>query len=286
MRSRPSSATGATSMDYVVRVREPRPGEAHHAQSYVTTDRDGGRYDSPQRAEVIFKKVQMSGVDFSGVDFKGGFSSWGATFSACDFRRTRLSDQWGSSFGISRDLSFYRDCRFDGADLRHSDPGRARFERCTFDGARIEEWDAERADFVDCRFSTRLLRCAFYGQSRVHREDPVRYRMTEFRGNDFRQAELIDTAFRAAVDISAQLWPDDPRYLRLDRLDERIPKVRAEVSGWPLGEARREALGMLKVYSGDVFNWDQREDIYYRDDLDSVPKEIRDRVWSMLEHAL
>ena len=40
----------------------------------------------------------------------------------------------------------FRDCRFDGADMRRVKPAYARFERCTFDDAAIDGWKTEESE--------------------------------------------------------------------------------------------------------------------------------------------
>jgi hypothetical protein len=70
----------------------------------------------------------------------------------------------------------------------------------------------------------------------------------DFRGNDFREAELDYVAFVYGIDLRAQLLPEDPRYLVLDRLGERIEKVRAIVARWPDDKLRESAPFTLRVH--------------------------------------
>lgn len=181
----------------------------------------------------------------------------------------------------------FRDCRFDGADLRRVKPDQARFERCTFAHARLDGWIAANAEFVDCRFAGTLTKVMFsarpFGPA-VKSLDPPRVR-NEFRGNDFREAELVGTVFVRGIDLAAQRLPEDERYVRLDRIAQRLGRARAEIVRWDDHEDRLEALGLLRLLAT---NWrEQGEVIALRVDplLDSSAR-LQARVWALLERAL
>ncbi len=106
----------------------------------------------------------------------------------------------------------------------------------------------------------------------------------EFRGNDFRDVDLIQCSFKGGIDISLQLWPEKDTYIRLDRAQERIAKASEIVSSWSdQADARRLALIMLQVYSSSGF--EEQEVIFARrDDLDdTVPRDLSDQVWSLVK---
>ena len=85
------------------------------------------------------------------------------------------------------------------------------------------------------------------------------------------------------IKLSDQLLPDDPVYVRIDRLQERIERVRKEVSRWSDGEARLDALAMLEAYADDA---EGQDELFTRRDSVPLAPEVRDRVWQMLENAL
>ncbi len=219
--------------DDVVRVRlkGSRP-----ARPVVTSNQRGGR------AELPLDGVVLDGAAFEGVDFSRQqlreLGIHGCTFIGCDFRTAELR----GSIGMAP-RPVFRECAFDGADLRHADPGEARFERCTFDGARLDGWRTWNAEFVECRFGGRLHDVEFDGRSPTLRvlapgAEPVPAPPNEFRGNDFRAAELDQVDFRGGIDLDAQLWPDDPLLRRVDVSPDRI--ARAEAAARRLGGDRLE----------------------------------------------
>src|ERR1700704_874336 len=161
-----------------------------------------------------------------------------ATLTAIDFRLAPLFH--------AAPRSVFRDCYFDGADVRRVRLGQTHFERCTFDDARLEGARTEAAEFTDCRFAGRLDAVTFYGTPsgpEAKRLDPRRVR-NDFRGNDFRDAELLDVAFVAGVDMDLQRFPDDELHVRIEDFRRRLQKARAEIDKW-YERDRGAALGML-----------------------------------------
>jgi hypothetical protein len=68
----------------------------------------------------------------------------------------------------------------------------------------------------------------------------------EFVGNDFREADLDDVAFRD-IDLDAQLLPQGAEYIRLRGFQGRVKAVRKEVKTWPQEAARADAEEMLRL---------------------------------------
>ena len=217
--------------DFEVRVRirrvEPAPKPFSGRLS-------GVRFEPPSDG-VSFEGAQLEDVDFSGLRIDR-YDASGSTFERCDFSRAVLKE---ASFSLLP-RSVYRDCRFDRADLRQADPGVARFERCSFERARLDRWECTHNDFVDCRFSGRLRNIAFWAaphRAPVTPRTPERFREAmarerppnEFRGNDFRAADLESVEFLGGIDLDAQLLPDDPEYARLDIRPEMLDRVEAYV---------------------------------------------------------
>lgn len=228
---------------------------------------------------VEFEDAQFTNVDFSSSRF-WSFDASASTFAGCDFRKARF--EAGHLGG--NDQTVYRQCRFDAARLGNTDAWFARFEQCVFDNAKLDRWRAFNAEFVDCHFAGRVVEVAFAGKPDPEHAKWARppRAINEFRGNDFRQAELIDCSFFRGVDLDAQLLPAGEQYVRLNRLRERIDSVRTEVARWPDDTSREAALSMLRNY--DSISAEQHE-LFARRDDPPVAKEVRDRVWDMLSAA-
>lgn len=269
-------------MQFTVRVKgqgKPIP------QLEVTKDLVGGRFAAPARGtSVSFRGVSVRDVDFGRATFSN-LRSGGTLFERCDFSQVRFAADYASYLCVGP-VSTFRDCSFERADLRHTDPGLSRFERCVFDGAKMHDWVSEAAEFVDCRFATKLTQSFFFG--RPHgvwgdKLDPPRA-INEFRGNDFSGATLIGVSFKFGIDIAAQRWPDDPAYIRLDRLPERIRLAREIVARWPDDAGREDALLVLRIYS--THGYEEQEELFARrDNLADNPKGL-DRLWNLLRTVL
>lgn len=230
---------------------------------------------------VFFEAARVSRVSFHKMRFKT-FLARDCAFSECDFRQVR--SVWGSDFSTVPQ-SVYRDCRFDGADLRNFDPGVARFEHCSFVGARLDGWRATAGEFIDCEFSGPIRNVKFFGRPYGVLADHLQRTVNEFRGNDFRLAELVGTDFAMGIDIGAQCWPEDTAYIRLDRMSERIRHVRADVVRWSDLEARQDALSMLDILLQDV--QDGQDELFARrSNLGREYPEVRECVWDRLATAI
>jgi uncharacterized protein YjbI with pentapeptide repeats len=253
----------------------------------VTGGLRGGRLNVPRRY-VEFDGAHLVDMDLGGISFDS-FRVRESTFERCDFRRFRSSLTL-PSLGIQAPIqTVYRECRFEGADLRRAFVGEARFESCVFDGARIERWSSTHAEFIDCHFAGKVVSCNFFGREPgifpYVRRTPGREERNEFRGNDFSNVELIDTAFVGGIDISAQRWPEGANYIRLDRFHERVARARMSVLSWSSESDRKVGLEMLYVRSH--YGYQQQQEVFTRRDApQTVARELRDRVWDLLEHAL
>lgn len=209
----------------------------------VTVDIVGARWDH---------------VDLSGQRF-ANFGSTGSVFVSCNFRRCTFED------GIlgSIPLVIYRGCDFELADLRNCSPLYARFERCRFTDARLEDWRAVNAEFVDCVFAGRLLRVMFSGTPSGFEGERIRRlrRNNEFRGNDFRDAQLFDCSFEGGIDLDANLMPDTPEYAIIRGAHERIEEARARIFEQP-ESVRQRVQARLDVYS--MGGYKAQRDIFVR----------------------
>ncbi|MEK7285591.1 MAG: hypothetical protein AAB114_07015, partial [Chloroflexota bacterium] len=114
--------------------------------------------------------------------------------------------------------------------------------------------------------------------------DPART-VNEFRGNDFRDGDLVDVAFLMGIDVSRQLWPASDEYVRLDRIHQRLTRGRAEMIRWKDLEARGEALEMVQAMS---FRYMQQNDVVARrvDPEAATSPDVQRRVWETLSSVL
>ena len=233
----------------------------------------------------MLSRATVRDADFRRVTFDQ-FAPEGCTFERCDFSGQALDRRYQPLFS-SRKQSVFRDCSFAGADLREVRPGQARFERCAFDNARIDAWESFTAEFIDCTFAGRVVNARFYGRpwgSGAERLDPMRT-VNAFSGNDFRKAELVGAIFIHGVDIKRQRWPDGPEYVTLDRIHQRIAKVRVGVLEWRDHQARQEALDMLQsaslLYAHQMVVIGRRVDERW-----TASPAVQERVWDALTRAI
>jgi uncharacterized protein YjbI with pentapeptide repeats len=231
---------------------------------------------------VALHRATISGVDFRRARFDK-FTLGGCLFDRCDFRGLKLDRRLAPLF-VALPRSVFRDCRLDGADLRRAHLGQSRFERCTFDDAHLEDAETVATEFIGCRFAGPLVRLTFYGapsSAEAKRLDPPR-RRNEFRGNDFRDAELIDVAFIDGIDMDQQRFPEDELHVRIERFQRRLPKARAEIKQWYERE-RAPALAMLATIEA---RWRDQDIVVARRWTPRIkaPDRVQARVWELLEH--
>ncbi len=231
---------------------------------------------------VALHRVTLTAVDFRRARFDT-FSLGGCLFDRCDFRGLKLDRRLAPLF-VALPRSVFRNCNFDGADLRRALLGQSRFERCTFDDARIDGGHTETAEFVDCRFAGPLDNVTFYGAPsapEAKRLDPPR-RRNEFRGNDFRDAELLDVAFVAGVDMALQRFPDDDLHVRVEGFHRRLARTRADIKNW-YERDRAPAMEMLATLEA---RWRDQDVVVARRWTPRIkaPDRVQARVWEVLEH--
>jgi len=241
------------------------------------------RPDGDSEAVIVLGRASLANVDFRKAKFEKLQLSV-ANFVGCDFRGLRLGDRFQPFFS-TRPRSVFRLCRFDGADLRQISPEGTRFERCTFEDAKLDGWTPARAEFVECRFAGKVVKVTFTGKPAGQgstRIDPPRPR-NEFRGNDFRDAQLIDTVFVLGIDLDQQRWPVSDDYVRIGKFVRRLEAARSEILSWEAGELRSGALAMLQSLAQ---RWqDQRDVIALRVGPGTIPPRVQNRVWDVLERA-
>ena len=231
---------------------------------------------------IAIGRATLRNVDFRKARFDR-FSLTNCLFLACDFRGVRLDRSFQPLFSASP-RSYFRDCHFDGADLRRVRPENARFERCTFDDANLDGWRTQRAEFVECRFAGPIGDVVFYGRPDRRHRDAGRER-NDFRGNDFDEVALDGVTFVQGIDLAQQrLPPSDEAVVRLDRFPQRIEKARKEVRAWTYPEERDAALQMLDALPRR--HQGQSEIIAARISRNGPSPRVQVRVWALLERAL
>ena len=240
--------------------------------------------ETPADRVVSINRATLRGVDFRKARFDS-FSLAGCVFISCDFRMIRFDKRLKGLFTASPQ-SIFRDCRFDGADLRRVRPGVARFERCTFDDAAIDGWRAEAAEFIGCRFAGALGTVSFFGKpagNTARLVEPTR-RRNEFAGNDFRDADLDRVTFTLGIDLRSQRLPKDDRYVWIDRFPQRVAHARIDIVRWDVQEERIAAQNMLLDLT--VRFRDQAEVVASRMSASGPAARVQTRVWAVLERAI
>jgi hypothetical protein len=198
-------------------------------------------------------RIELTGEILDGEDFTGlrlkQFTATQSSLRRCRFDASRI-DQ--ACFGGGAKPSEYTDCSFDGARIRAIAPGIARFVRCSFRDCLIQDFFGVTVEFIDCVFSGRIEKAVFHGS--VPEEDRAQVGRTtnEFSGNDFREAELVDVAFRGGIDLTKQRLPEGAGYLYLADAADALDHVRQQVVGWRDLELRRKALAILTGLEFDV----------------------------------
>jgi uncharacterized protein YjbI with pentapeptide repeats len=240
------------------------------------------RFSVDPDVHVLIEGATFERVDFSKIRFDY-FHARESVFLDCDF--SSISSRAGGVLGDFPEARFVG-CTFDRADLRHLSPGWGRFERCQFTNAKIRDWTTDDASFVDCVFSGRIERSIFYGQRNwLHPGETVLPPPNDFRGNDFSQADLVDTDFREGIDLSQQRLPTGDDYLLLDRWPERVERVRNVIASWEPESVRRHAAKLLEIYWND----DEKQlwQLIRRDELGRyTPREVVDLLHDELARPL
>lgn len=233
--------------------------------SVIDEDLQGGRFEPPS-ANVWFGDLSAKNVDFSGGQYRC-LTTKALVFEGCNFDHVRVEN--GSLGQLPHPQSIFRECSFEGAEFPVFGPGLARFERCSFNGAKIEEGFVFCAEFVNCTFAgAGIVGCKFSGKPFEcfgWLQFRGRRKRNEFHGNDFREADLVDTCFVGGIDLDAQLLPKSPDYVRVNDARARIEGARPHVETWSDEAARREATAYLKALE-HLARDDQRDLLVRRDD--------------------
>jgi uncharacterized protein YjbI with pentapeptide repeats len=238
----------------------------------------------------------MEEVDFSGLDFDLLYAA-GASFVRCDFSDATFFQLGFGQPQVQKDYlrpiavgdprypqTVYEDCifrrtKFDPANTHF---GNARFVRCLFDRAWLREMlFTHSAEFVDCRFVGKVVECNFFGT--ISDPDTVKRvgrRTNAFRGNDFREADLIWVGFRE-IDLDAQRWPESEDYAILTdpstKIEAAIERARATLADNDLDQVLSALAVLARIHAGE------RQALLKRWELSlEAPAPLQQKVWDLL----
>ena len=245
---------------------------------------------------IFLERVDMEQVDFSGLDFDLFYAA-GSNFVRCDFSDAKFFQLGFGQPQVQKDYrraiavsdprypqTIYEDCvfrrtRFDPANTWF---GSARFIRCLFDRAWLREiFGTHSAEFIDCRFVGKIVECNFFGTiSDPDTAKRVGRTTNAFRGNDFREADLIWVGFRE-IDLDAQRWPESNDYAILRdppaRIEAAIEKARAMLAGDDLNRVVSALAVLARVHAN------RRQVLLKRWELlPEMPAGIQQRIWDLL----
>lgn len=198
------------------------------------------RFDNRPLAESEFDRA-----DFSKLDI-GHFCPVKCRFLSCSFAKSHIRN---ACFGGGPHATLYQDCDFTGLRFRSMACGRARFERCRFEDVRVGIWICMNAEFVDCTFSGHLKTTIFSALDPnvliLPKEERLKHRPNEFRGNDFTRCTYLDVTFRGGIDLSLQRLPDDAKHGVIQDAALAIPRLRSAIASWKDPELRGNAHRIL-----------------------------------------
>ena len=203
-------------------------------------------------------------------------------FEKCDFSSARIND---AGFGSGRGKSEYIECSFDGSRIGRFAPGEARFVRCSFRDVKLDELFSYRGEWIGCTFSGVLKKGVF---ERTIPDSDRRFTnrlVNEISGNDFRELEFRDIAFRSGVDLEDQLLPATATYSYIPNAVSALSRTRVEIDAWEDGGLRREALSFVEFLEMELRNGQQqlflRRDSLYGPTADD--RKLVDLILSLLE---
>jgi uncharacterized protein YjbI with pentapeptide repeats len=239
------------------------------------------------------KSLTLEGEDLTGKEFSGrklvALSVVDSRLVRCRFERMIVESV---CFGAGLMPSEYTQCSFDGSKFAGTHWGRARFVECSFRDVRLKGFFGFDAEFIDCVFTGRAESMVFHGSphdgledvqalvegvaelldpveraalkarvdraSRTTGQDSLDRSLNEFRGNDFRDMELVDVDFRRGIDLGKQLLPDDDDYVLVADARAAIVGARERVRFWDDTRAREYALAVLRDLMQNVEDGQQQ----------------------------
>ena len=247
---------------------------------------------------VFFEHCRLDSVDFSDVDFKS-FSAAGCAFTRCDFSKAKFLQFGFGQPQVQRDWNrpirpqdkrypqtVYEECVFGRTrfDPNNTHFGKARFVRCIFDHAWLRKLFTRTAEFVDCRFEGKVVECTFHGVISGDDIQRIGRSTNDFRGNDFRHADLIWTAFRG-IDLSAQLLPESDSYAVLTDPPSRTELATRRAEEKLVGELQDRVVHELQLL-GQLMEG-ERQFLIRKGELGwQTPADVQELLWSYLTDRL
>jgi hypothetical protein len=126
-------------------------------------------------------------------------------------------------------------------------------------------------EFVDCVFSGKIQKAVFYGSIAEHQRVALGRAKNEFRGNDFRECELVDVDFRSGIDLTNQKLPTGSSYVYIPQASETLTRARGAVMRWTDLELRRNALAIIQTFEMTVSGGQAQLFV----DVSSAPRSLR-----------
>lgn len=236
-----------------------------------------GHLDVSGHDRLVLSRQRLESQDFRGRHLLQ-FSAEGVRLEGCAFDDTVIES---ASFGAGRVTSEYVGCSFNGAKIRMGPAGYARFVDCIFGKAVIENWICFAVELVGCSFSGRLRKAVFNGVVPPEMQDKAERSANQFERNDFSRAQLADVAFRTGIDLSRQLLPSGPGYTYLEDAGLAVRRAREEFNTWNDPEAKKRAMGILRVMEEDVAAGQSQ--LLIR--VDDYPRASRSAIRALLDAA-
>lgn len=171
------------------------------------------------------------------------FVSIESTFSDCSFQNMQIAQ---ASFGSGLRRSVYKNCLFDGSQIRASSPGIARFEECSFRNTRFLELNCRNVEFVRCTFTGEISKGFFNGSSQANGQ----LTKLEFYDNDFSQCKLMDVAFRSGIDLKSQKLPVASEYIIIENVSALLNYFKSNSS--VVNQFKKECEVISKILEIDL----------------------------------
>ena len=198
--------------------------------------------------QLFFEKDNRVGDDYSNYKINQ-FVSVGSRFENCKFENIQIRS---AQFGSGGMYSEYINCSFNGSHIdANSAPGYAKFIGCSFQDVKLTHFKCIAVDIINCVFSGTIETSYFFGE--VPSYDVLEnHKVNEIRGNDFSNAILVDTDFRAGVDLTLQKLPTGDNYLYIKDGTRVITETKEDISKWEQSEIKKGALAILGSIENDL----------------------------------
>lgn len=191
----------------------------------------------------------FDGVSHVGDRFVGSVNDMqirNTVFEDCDFSRVRIDRLSAAAPTV------FRRCRFDRCRIGTMPPVLVDRVDCEFSGCKIKEWMLRGGDVTGCSFSGVIRSLVFWVSNALRPGIP--FHRNVLAGNDFSRVDFKGAAaFPGGVDLSQNVWPDNPdSFLFLGDGRDLVRRTREAVEAWPDAASRERALSWLSIIGEDV----------------------------------